>query len=65
MTPFLEKERRGCVCSPRQTGLTIDYTTQQAQIDDAYRRARQRGYVPFCTVRALSRLLLSPRHLPD
>jgi len=45
--------------------LTVDYTAQQPQIEDAYRRARDRQYVPFYTVRDLDRLTVNPGHEPD
>lgn len=41
--------------------LVVDYTTDPAQRKDAYRRARQRGYVPYCTVPALDRMVPSPK----
>jgi cysteinyl-tRNA synthetase len=45
--------------------LTIDYTRVPAQIDDAYARARARGYVPFVTVRSLGLLIINEGHEPD
>ena len=45
--------------------LTIDYTDVSGQIDDAYARARDRGYVPFATVRSLDRLTINEGHEPD
>ncbi|MBI4470938.1 MAG: endo alpha-1,4 polygalactosaminidase [Acidobacteria bacterium] len=45
--------------------LTIDYETTPAHIDDAYAKSRAKGYVPFCTVRALDRLIINPGHEPD
>lgn len=45
--------------------LTVDYATTPAHVDDAYARAQARGYVPFCTVRALDRLTINPGHEPD
>jgi len=52
----------------RQAGkvvFTIDYATQIEFIDDAYSRSQARGYVPFCTVRALDQLIINPGHEPD
>lgn len=40
--------------------LVVDYTTGPGQMKKAYRRARQRGYVPYCTVPALDRMVQSP-----
>ena len=40
--------------------LVVDYTTNPADMIQAYRRARQRGYVPYCTVPALDRMVPSP-----
>ncbi|MBI3965514.1 MAG: endo alpha-1,4 polygalactosaminidase [Chloroflexi bacterium] len=45
--------------------LTIDYTQRSEQIADAYRRARQRGYVPYATVRALDKLVINRGHDPE
>lgn len=45
--------------------LTIDYAVTPAHIDDAYARARAKGYVPFVTVRNLDRLVINPGHEPD
>ncbi len=38
--------------------LTVDYTERPEQVSDAYRRARQRGYVPYATVRGLNRMVV-------
>ena len=45
--------------------LTIDYSRIPEQIDDAYARARARGYVPFVTVRSLGLLVINKGHEPD
>ena len=45
--------------------FTIDYATTPAHVDDAYARARAKGYVPFVTVRDLDRLIVNPGHEPD
>jgi cysteinyl-tRNA synthetase len=45
--------------------LVIAYTSDPAQIDDHYARARARGYVPFATVRDLDELTINPGHAPD
>jgi cysteinyl-tRNA synthetase len=45
--------------------LTIDYSRRPEQIDDAYTRARARGYVPFVTVRSLGQLIINKGHEPD
>jgi cysteinyl-tRNA synthetase len=45
--------------------LTIDYTRIPEQIDDAYSRARARGYVPFVTVRSLGQLIINEGYEPD
>lgn len=45
--------------------LTIDYSRLPEQIDDAYTRARARGYVPFVTVRSLGQLIIKKGHAPD
>jgi len=44
--------------------LTIDYATTLHRIDDAYEKARTKGYVPLATVRALDRLTIHPEHNP-
>ncbi len=44
--------------------LTVDYTNQAAQIDDAYARATRKGYVPYATNVALDRLRINPGHEP-
>ena len=45
--------------------LTIDYTTQAAQMRQGYDRARAKRYVPFSTVRDLDRLVINPGYEPD
>ena len=45
--------------------LTVDYATTRSNIDDAYAKAQDKGYVPFCTVRALDQLTINPGHEPD
>ena len=45
--------------------LTIDYTTQPGQVRNAYDRARDKGYVPFTTVRGLDRLVVNTGYEPD
>ncbi len=45
--------------------LTIDYTTQPGQVRNAYARARDKGYVPFTTVRGLDRLVVNTGYEPD
>jgi len=45
--------------------LITAYTTDPAQIDDQYARARARGYVPFATVRDLDQLTINPGHEPE
>ena len=48
-----------------QLVLTIDYTTQAAQVGQAYARARAKRYVPYSTVRGLDRLVINPGYEPD
>jgi uncharacterized protein (TIGR01370 family) len=45
--------------------LTVDYTLRPDQIDDAYTRSGARGYIPYCSDRGLSRLLIHAGHEPD
>jgi cysteinyl-tRNA synthetase len=45
--------------------LTVDYATTPAHVDDAYAKSQAKGYVPFCTVRDLDRLVINPGHEPD
>ncbi|MBN1993420.1 MAG: endo alpha-1,4 polygalactosaminidase [Anaerolineae bacterium] len=45
--------------------LTIDYASTPANIDEAYRRSKTKGYVPFVTGRSLDRLTINPGHEPD
>jgi cysteinyl-tRNA synthetase len=40
--------------------LVVDYTTNPAQMTEAHRRARLRGYIPYCTVPALDRMAPNP-----
>jgi len=47
-----------------KTVLATAYTTDPAQIDDQYARARPRGYVPFATVRGLDQLTINAGHEP-
>jgi cysteinyl-tRNA synthetase len=44
--------------------LTIDYTIEPEQINDAYRRSLERGYVPYVTDRGLDRLRVNPGFEP-
>jgi cysteinyl-tRNA synthetase len=45
--------------------LTVDYTQRPDQVADAYRRARERGYVPYATVRALDQMVLNRGYDPE
>jgi cysteinyl-tRNA synthetase len=45
--------------------LTVDYATAQAHVDDAYAKSQAKGYVPFCTLRDLDRLIINTGHEPD
>ncbi|SRR5581483_1565859 len=45
--------------------LTVDYTRRPEQIADAYQRARQRGYVPYVTVRDLNRMTINRGYDPE
>ncbi len=45
--------------------LVIDYATRRATIDDFYRKALSRGYVPYATRRDLDVLTINPGHAPD
>jgi cysteinyl-tRNA synthetase len=52
----------------RQAGklvLTVDYATTPFNVDDAYRKSRAKGYVPFVTTRDLDRLIINKGHEPD
>jgi cysteinyl-tRNA synthetase len=44
--------------------LTIDYPTRDELIEEDYRLASTKGYVPCVTVRALDRLVVHPGHDP-
>ncbi len=44
--------------------LTIDYATTPGHIDDAYRKSRAKGYVPYATTRQLDELIVNPGHDP-
>jgi cysteinyl-tRNA synthetase len=45
--------------------LAVDYCRRAASVDEVYRRASGRGYVPYCTVRDLDRLVVNAGHEPD
>jgi cysteinyl-tRNA synthetase len=45
--------------------LTVDYANSRSNVDDAYRRSRNKGYVPFVTVRDLDRMTMNAGHAPD
>lgn len=44
--------------------LTVDYATRPRLIDEAYRRAQAKGYVPYATTVDLDRLTINPGHEP-
>ncbi|MCG3137995.1 MAG: hypothetical protein HJJLKODD_01851 [Phycisphaerae bacterium] len=48
-----------------KTILAIDYLTESSLIDDFYARARQRGWIPYCSIRALDQLTINPTQHPD
>jgi len=48
-----------------KTVLLTAYTTDPAQIDEQYARARAQGYIPFATVRALDQLTINSGHEPE
>jgi cysteinyl-tRNA synthetase len=45
--------------------LAIDYLTEPAAINDFYARARQHGWVPYCSTRDLAQLTINPTQPPD
>jgi cysteinyl-tRNA synthetase, unknown class len=45
--------------------LVTDYPTQPALIDDFYDRTKEKGYIPYATVRDLDVLTVNPGHAPD
>jgi cysteinyl-tRNA synthetase len=45
--------------------LTIDYSTDEDQIADAYTRARERGFIPYVADRNLDVLRINPGFEPD
>lgn len=45
--------------------FVVDYCRRADLIDDVYARAIPRGYVPYCTVRDLDRLVVNAGHEPD
>ena len=45
--------------------LAIDYLTDDDTIDDFYARARERGWVPYCSNRELSGLTVNPTQPPS
>lgn len=44
--------------------LVTDYVTRAREIDDFYRRAKKRGFVPYATVRELNKLTVNQGHEP-
>ncbi len=44
--------------------LTVDYATTPDRVDEAYRRSRERVYVPFVTTLDLDRLTINAGHSP-
>lgn len=45
--------------------LIVDYTQRPEQVANVYGRARQRGYVPYATVRELDRMVVNRGYDPD
>jgi len=45
--------------------LVIDYVTEPTLIDDFYSKAKEKGYIPYATVRSLDKLTINPGHEPD
>ena len=45
--------------------FAVDYCRVNVNVDYVYGRARAKGYVPYCTVRALDRLVINGRYPPD
>lgn len=45
--------------------LTVDYTSDDENVDLAYSRVLAKGYVPLATVRDLDRLTVNGGHQPD
>ena len=45
--------------------LAIDYLTEPQAIDDFYTRARDHGWVPYCSIRDLSELVINETQPPD
>ena len=42
--------------------LTVDYATTADRVNEAYRRSRERVYVPFVTTLDLDRLTINAGH---
>lgn len=61
---FLERQLDRFLAAGK-LALTIDYTIRPFQIDEAYQRAKSRGYVPLATFRELDQLTINPGHEPD
>lgn len=57
VTTFRDGSRGGLV-------LTVDYTDQAGQIDEAYARSERQGYVPYATDVDLDRLRVNAGHEP-
>lgn len=47
------------------TVLAIDYLTRSGAIDDFYARCRARGWIPYCSLRALDRLTINAAQPPQ
>jgi len=45
--------------------LAVDYCRDEEHINHVYDRCWQKGYVPYCTVRDLDRMIINPGHEPD
>lgn len=45
--------------------LVTEYPTKKDAVDEVYRRAKERGFVPYATGRALDKLTVNAGHTPD
>lgn len=58
----------GLLDTYRAAGLTvlaIDDLTRSGEIDDFYARCRARGWIPYCSLRALDRLTINAAQPPQ
>lgn len=60
VTPFLDR-----FVTAGKTVLAIDYVQEEGKVADFYQRARDKSYIPYCSIRDLDRVIVNDGFEPN